>query len=215
MAQPIGVLLVDDHFVVRHGTAALLAGIHGVEVVGEAEDGLTAVELASELTPDVILMDLVMPGQDGVEATRAILNRHPQTGIIVLTGSRMQRRLLDALQAGALGYLSKDARQDELEKAIRSVAAGEPWLPPEITRRLLGRMAGGNLPSEPLTEREIDVLKLVALGYSNQRIADTIHLAEATVRSHVSRVLGKLALENRVEAALWALKEGIATLEGP
>ncbi len=213
MSEPITTLLADDHFIVRQGTAALLAGIAGVEVIGEAEDGVEAVEQALLLAPDVVLMDIVMPRQDGVEATRAILARRPQTAIVVLTGSRLQHKILDAVRAGALGYLSKDARRGDFARAIRSVAAGEPWLPPELTRRLLGRMSAVEPPTEPLTSRETDILRLVARGYSNQRIADSIYLAEVTVRSHVSRILAKLGLTNRVEAALWALREGIATLE--
>lgn len=213
MAEVITVLLVDDHFVVRQGTVALLSGIEGVEVVGEAEDGLAAVAKAHELEPEVILMDILMPGLDGVGATRAILEERPETGIIVLTGSRMQHSLLEALRAGALGYLSKDARRDEFARAIRSVADGAPWLPPNLTRGLLGHWTNGEAPIEPLTTREKDILCWVARGYSNQRIADTISLAEVTVRSHVSRILGKLGLQNRVEAALWALREGFVALE--
>jgi NarL family two-component system response regulator LiaR len=213
MADRITVLLVDDHFVVRQGTAALLAGIEGVDIVGESENGREAVAKALELEPDVVLMDLVMPHKDGIEATRAILCQRPQTAILILTGSQLQQKILDAVRAGALGYLSKNARRSDFANAIRSVAQGEPWLPPEITRRLLGRLTESNRPAEPLTPREIDILRLVARGYSNQRIADTIYLAEVTVRSHVSRILGKLGLTNRVEAALWALREGVVAIE--
>ncbi len=213
MAEPITVLLADDHFVIRQGTNALLAGIEGVEVVGEAEDGAEAVTKARILEPAVVLMDIVMPHLDGVEATRAILSERPRTAIIVLTGSQLQGKILNAVRAGALGYLSKDARRDDFARAIRTAARGEPWLPPDLTRRLLGRMSASNVPTEPLTSREIEILRWVARGFSNQRIADTIYLAEVTVRSHVSRILGKLGLGNRVEAALWALREGVASLE--
>lgn len=213
MTELITILLADDHFVVRQGTSALLAGIADVEMVGEAEDGVEAVDKALELEPDVVLMDIVMPRMDGIEATRAILAKLPQTAILVLTGSRLQQKVLDAIQAGALGYLSKDARRDDFRRAILSVARSEPWLPPDLTRRLLGRMTDSNLPTESLTERETEILRLVARGYSNQRIADTVYLAEVTVRSHVSRILCKLGLVNRVEAALWALRAGIAPLE--
>ncbi len=213
MAESTTILLADDHFVVRQGTAALLEGIAGVTIVGEAEDGAEAVARCLDLEPDVVMMDIVMPGLDGVEATQAILAKLPRTAILVLSGSRLQQKILDAVRAGALGYLSKDSRRDDFARAIRSVIRGEPWLPPDLTRRLLGRMTASNLPTEPLTERETDILRWVARGYSNQRIADTIHLAEVTVRSHVSRILGKLGLHNRVEAALWALREGVAVLE--
>ena len=213
MGRPTKVLLVDDHLVVRRGTAALLDGIDDVDVVGEAQNGDEAVAQALELRPDVVLMDIFMPQQDGVDATRTILQLHPEIAIVVLTGSRRQQQILDAVQAGAVGFLSKDAERDEFARAIRSVRRGEPWLPPALTRGLLQRMTSRGPLGAPLTSRETDILRLVARGYSNQRIADAAFLAEVTVRSHVSRILGKLGVSNRVEAALWALREGIAGLE--
>jgi DNA-binding NarL/FixJ family response regulator len=217
--RPIRVLLVDDHPLVRQGTRVLLADEPGFEVVGEAADGGEAVERAAELAPDVVLMDLRMPGMDGVAAVRALAERVPSARVLLLTGSGVDERTFEALEAGALGYLSKSAPGAEVIAALRRVARDEPSLPPELTRILLARLGapGGDAGelADPLTEREEEVLVLVAEGLSNRGIADRLHVSEPTVRTHVSRILGKLGVGNRVQAALWALRSGVATLEPP
>jgi DNA-binding NarL/FixJ family response regulator len=217
-ARPIRVLIADDHPVVRQGTRVLLLEERDVEVVGEAADGREAVERAVELAPDVVLMDLRMPEMDGVEAIRELAGRAPSVRVLLLTGSGVDERTFDALEAGALGYLSKSAGRAELLAALRRVARDEPSLPPELTRQLLARL-GSPAPGEhhaladPLTEREEEVLVLVAEGLSNRGIADRLHVSETTVRTHVSRILAKLGVSNRVQAALWALRSGLARLD--
>lgn len=209
-------LIADDHPVVRSGLCAVLGTSDDIEVVGAVENGRDAVAEAGRLRPDVILMDLMMAPVDGVEATRRILAERPQTRVIALTGSNADRRVLEVVREGALGYLSKASRRRDILRAIRRVHAGEPFLPPDLTRKLLGQLrpsSGAAIAPEPLSKRELEVLSLVAEGLSNQRIADRIHIAEATVRTHVSHILGKLGLSNRVEAALYALREGLASLE--
>jgi len=214
----IRVLIVDDHPVVRQGTRVLLLDEPDVEVVGEAADGEEALQRAAELAPDVVLMDLRMPGMDGVEAIRRLAREAPAARVLLLTGSGIDQRTFDALEAGALGYLSKTARRDELLTAVRRVYRDEPSLPPEITRRLLsglGAGSGGDELAEPLTEREEEVLVLVAEGLSNRGVAERLHVSETTVRTHVSRILAKLGVKNRVQAALYALRTGIASLDDP
>ena len=211
----ITVLIADDHQVVRQGTRVLLEDSPDLEVVGEAGDGEEAVAKALELKPDVVLMDLSMPRMDGVEAIRALAEESPETKVLLLTGSGVEDRIFEALEAGALGYLSKAARGDEILDAVRRVNAGDPPLPPEITRRLLNRLSGS--PDEPelvdpLTEREEEVLALVARGMSNRDIAEQLHVSETTVRTHVSHILSKVGVKNRVQAALFALRTGVASL---
>lgn len=215
MEDPVRVLVVDDHFVVRKGVCALLADTAGIVVAGEAADGLQAVAEAKRLRPQVILMDLKLPGLDGVGATRAILAEQPEVGIVVLTSTDVEDEVLAAVQAGALGYLAKTSPREDLVQAIRKVAQGEVWLPARLTRRLLNRMKPQPVEesSEPLTEREDEVLVLLARGWSNQRIAQELSIAEITVRTHVSHILGKLGVSNRVEAALYALRSGKASLQ--
>ena len=215
--EPIRVLVVDDHFVVRKGVCALLTDAEGVAVAGEAADGREAVTQAGLLRPQVILMDLRLPELDGVEAIRAILGQQPEVGIIVLTGYGLESQVLAAVEAGAMGYLTKNAEREELVAAIRRVAEGELCIPAGLTRRLLGHVrpgSGGGL-AESLTEREAEVLRLLARGRSNQKIAAELGIAEITVRTHVSHVLGKLGANNRVEAALHALRAGLVSLEEP
>lgn len=212
----ITVLIADDHQVVRQGTRVLLEDSPDLEVVGEAGDGEEAVAKALELKPDVVLMDLSMPRMDGVEAIRALAEESPETKVLLLTGSGVEDRIFEALEAGALGYLSKAARGDEILDAVRRVNAGDPPLPPEITRRLLNRLSGS--PDEPelvdpLTEREEEVLALVARGMSNRDIAEQLHVSETTVRTHVSHILSKVGVKNRVQAALFALRTGVASLD--
>jgi NarL family two-component system response regulator LiaR len=219
LEQPPGtirVLIVDDHAIVRKGTQALLAEVADIEMVGEASDGREAVEKAEALRPDVILMDLVMPVMDGIEATRQITESLPGSRVLALTSFAADDKVFPAIKAGALGYLLKHAEPEELIVAIRQIYRGEPSLHPSIARKVLREMrqpAQQPLTTDPLTEREVEVLSLVAQGMSNQQIADQLSIAEVTVRTHVSNILSKLHLANRVQAALYALREGFAELE--
>lgn len=213
MNNPIQVLIVDDHFVVRKGVCALLADAEDIEVVAEAGDGRQAVEEAARCAPQVILMDLDLPEVDGVEATRRILAAQPKIGIVVLTGADMETDVLTAVRAGALGYLAKTSQRQEFLEAIRQVARGEAWLPPSLTRKLLAHLQTPSADArtlDMLTSREGEVLSLLAHGWSNRRIAGELSIAEVTVRTHVSHVLDKLGVSNRVEAALHALRLGLA-----
>jgi NarL family two-component system response regulator LiaR len=214
--SPIRILIADDHPVVRRGLKVLLGTEPGFEVVGEVSTGGEAVEAAAQLDPDVILMDLVMPGVDGAEATRRILAGDSEARVLVLTSFGSDNRLFPALQAGALGFMLKDATGDELVSAIRRVAQGQSSLSPEIARRLVREVAqepSGNGPGEPLTPRETDVLRSLAHGLSNDEIADDLGISPATVRTHVSSILGKLGLTRRTQAVLYALRHGIVTLD--
>jgi len=216
MTRSIRVLVADDHAIVRKGIRALLATEPDIEVVGEAENGREAVTEAERLQPDVILMDLVMPEVDGIEAIRRITGRQPEARILVLTSFAADDKVFPAIKAGALGYLLKDSGPEELVQAIHQVYLGESSLHPTIARKLLQELSR---PSErpptpePLTEREVEVLRLVARGQSNQEIADQLVISEATVRTHVSNILGKLHLASRTQAALYALREGLASLD--
>lgn len=215
-SQPIRVLIVDDHAIVRKGLRALLAEIDDIEPAGEAVDGRQAVQLAQTIQPDVILMDIVMPNMDGIEATEIISKQHPDARIIALTSFAGDDKLFPAIKAGALGYLLKDSDPEELVQAIRQAYRGEPSLHPRIARKLLhelGRPSPQPHTPEPLTAREVEVLRYVAQGLSNQQIADELSIAEVTVRTHVSNILSKLHLANRVQATLYALREGITTLD--
>jgi NarL family two-component system response regulator LiaR len=210
------VLVVDDHAIVRKGIRALLAEVEDIEVVGEATDGREAVEQAEALNPDVILMDLVMPRVDGIEAIRQIAAREPGLRILVLTSFAADDKVLPAIKAGALGYILKDSEPSELVQAIQQVHRGEPSLQPSIAQKLLKelrRPSAGPPTPDPLTAREVEVLRLVAKGLSNPEIARRLVVTEATVRTHVSNILGKLHLANRVQATLYALREGIASLD--
>jgi NarL family two-component system response regulator LiaR len=208
----VRVLIVDDHAIVRKGIRALLSEADGFEVVGEADNGQEAVLRAAESHPDVILMDLLMPGMDGIEATRQITSRQPQARILVLTSFAADNKVFPAIKAGASGYLLKDSAPDELVRAIRQVHRGEPSLHPTIARKLLQEVAhpAEQQPApEALTAREMEVLRLIAQGLSNQEIADRLVVSEPTVRAHVSRILGKLHLASRTQAALYAVREGL------
>jgi DNA-binding NarL/FixJ family response regulator len=211
----IGVLVVDDHLVVRKGVQALLMDADDITIVGEAEDGQAAVMAARRLRPQVILMDLKLPHLDGVEAIRAILAEQPDVGVVVLTGTDGDEQVLAAVEAGALGYLAKTSEREHFLLAIRRVARGELWLPPRLTRKLLAHLKpnSGGVAAEPLTGRETGVLNLLAKGRTNQQIAQELNIADATVRTHVSHILDKLGVSNRVEAALHALRAGVVTLE--
>ena len=216
MADSVRLLICDDHAIVRKGLRALLATRPGIEVVGEAADGQQAIELAQDLRPDVILMDLVMLVVDGIEATRSITAQVPGARILVLTSFTAGDKVFPAIKAGALGYLLKDCGPDELVRAIHQVAKGEPSLEPDIARKLLlelHRPAKEPPTADPLTEREVEVLRLLAQGLSNRQIAEQLVVTERTVCTHVSNILGKLHLASRTQAALYALKEGLVSLD--
>ena len=208
----IRVLIVDDHAIVRKGIRALLLESGGFEIVAEATDGHEAVLKAAETNPDVILMDLLMPGMDGIDATRRITGQQPGAHILVLTSFAADNKLFPAIKAGALGYLLKDSSPEELIRAIRQVHRGEPALHPTIARKLLQEIVQPvdiTPAPEALTVRELAVLQLIAQGMRNQEIADQLAVSESTVRTHVSRILGKLHLASRTQAALYAVREGL------
>ena len=216
MTTPIRVMITDDHAIVRRGMAALLATEPDIIVAGEAANGAQAVELAAELKPDVMLMDLEMPGMDGIEAIRRITAQDPSARILVITSFATDDKVFPAIKAGALGYLLKDSDPEALVSAIRQVYRGESSLHPKIARMLLTELSTPSqrpLSPDPLTDREVEVLRLLARGLSNQEIADELVISEATVRTHVSRILGKLHLASRTQAALYALREGLASLD--
>jgi NarL family two-component system response regulator LiaR len=232
MKKPIRVLLVDDHAIVRDGIRSLLKTQPDIEVVGEADNGQAAVSMVGNLEPDVVLMDLVMPGMDGIEAIRRIVDGRPESRILVLTSFSAEDKVFAAIKAGAMGYLLKDSDSEELVRAIHQVQRGESSLHPKVARMLLqemtaprgegsaeppprpGRPAVVSRPAvDPLTERELDVLKLVAHGKSNREIADELVVSEGTVRTHVSNILSKLHLASRTQATLFALREGLTSLD--
>jgi NarL family two-component system response regulator LiaR len=216
MADPIRVLVVDDHPVVRKGIKALLDEEENLEVVGEAVNGLEALEKVETLNPDVILMDLVMPEMNGIEAIQRITSAHPQARILVMTSFAADDKIFPSIKAGALGYLLKDSDPEDLIRMIQQVYRGELSIHPAIARKViqeLNRPAQEPLTPSPLTEREVEILQLLAQGIENKEIARKLVLREATVRTHVSNILGKLQLANRVQATLYALRSGLATLD--
>jgi NarL family two-component system response regulator LiaR len=217
MTETIHILIADDHAIVREGLRALIDTERGMELVGEAADGFEAVLQARLLQPDIILLDLVMPRKDGIEAISEIKQENPEARILVLTSFAEDDKVFPAIKAGALGYLLKDSSPQELLQAIREVYRGESSLHPTIARKVISELnrPPENLPptEEPLTEREVEVLSLVARGLSNQEIADRLVVSERTVRTHVSNILGKLHLANRTQAALYAVREGLAGLD--
>jgi len=213
--SPIRVLVVDDHVVVREGLSALIDSWPEMSVVGEASDGLEAVDKAARLAPDVVLMDLVMPRMGGVEAIDQIVQHDPDARVLVLSSFSEDEQVTRAIQAGALGYLLKESSSSDLVQAIFDVYQGRLAMHPAITRqvvRRLGRPDDRHLAESLLTPREVEVLKLVARGLSNKGIADALYLSEWTVNKHVSSLLAKLHLENRTQAALYALRAGLAEL---
>jgi len=213
----IRVLIVDDQAIVRKGTMALLAQVEGITVVGEAADGQVAIDQTASLHPDVILMDLVMPNVDGITAIQQISASHSNVRILALTGFATDDKVFSAIKGGALGYLLKDAEPADLVAAIHQVYRGEPSLSPDIARKLLREIrqppAHPQTTSDPLTERELEVLALVAQGLDNQAIVHRLTVTEVTVRTHISHILAKLHLANRVQATLYALRTGLSTLE--
>ena len=213
MTTPVRLLIADDHPIVRAGFEGMLAGQPDLEVVGEAENGEEAVTLAQRLRPDVVLMDLRMPVVDGVEATNRIKEEVPSANILVLTTYDSDADILRAIEAGATGYLLKDTPREDLFRAIRAAARGEPVLAPSVTARLMQR---AQTPARTaLSGREIEVLELVARGGSNKELARDLHLSEATVKSHLIHIFDKLGVTDRTAAVTVALERGILRLQGP
>lgn len=215
MSDAIKVYITDDHPIVRRGIKQLLDTEADIEVVGEATNGREAIADMDKLKPNIVLMDLVMPVMDGIEAIRQIKISHPQIQILVLTSFATDDKVFPAIKAGALGYLIKDTGPEELVRAIRQVHQGQLTLHPTIAQKLLKELTltSERPPSpDPLTDREVEVLKLIARGLSNQEIAETLVVSIATVYTHVSKILDKLHLASRTQAALYALREGLASL---
>jgi len=215
--EKIRILIVDDHAVVRKGIRALLATEADLEVIGEAEDGTQAVDLYDQLKPDLLLLDLLMPKMTGIDAIKHIKEKHPSAKILVLTSFAADDQVFPAIKAGALGYLLKDTDPEDLIRAIHQVFHGESSLSPTVARKVLEEVFQTSekpLSQEPLTKRELEVLQVLAKGKSNRDIAEVLSISETTVRTHVSNILGKLHLASRTEAALYALKEGVAELDG-
>ena len=210
----IRVLIADDHAVVRQGLRTFLDLQEDIEVVGEAADGEEAVAAAAQQAPDVILLDLVMPGLDGIGALRQLRDAAPAARVIVLTSFGEDERLFTALRAGATGYLLKDVEPAELVRAIRTAHAGQSPLSPAVAARVVEELASGGSQrgaADELTPRELEVLCLIARGNSNKRIALELGVAEKTVKTHVSHVLAKLGLSDRTQAALYAVREGLVS----
>lgn len=213
--NPIRVLVVDDHAIIRKGIKAVLELVPDMELAGEAKNGLEAIQLDATLHPDVTLMDLVMPDMDGIEAIRQIKLKRAGARILVLTTFAGEELVFPAIKAGALGYHLKDSNPEALVEAIREVHRGESSLHPVIARKVLSEISSppSHQPTtEPLTPRELEVLQLVAQGFENREIAEKLFISEATARTHVSNIMSKLHLASRTQAALYALKEGIASL---
>jgi len=210
----IRILTVDDHSVVRQGLRMFLALDEELEVVGEAADGAEAVRLAHELFPDVVLMDLLMPGMDGITATETIRREMPETEVIALTSVLEDQAVYDAMRAGAIGYLLKDTQADELCKAIKAAAAGQVQLSPQAAARLIREIQVPESP-ETLTPREAEVLRLLAEGKSNKDIGAELVIGIKTVKTHVSSILSKLDVSSRTQAALYAVRAGLVSLDGP
>lgn len=213
MDDPISVLIVDDHEVVRQGLRAYLDALEDIDVIGEADSGDAAVAFAQEHIPDVVLMDLVMSGMDGVDATSQVKAVSPRTQIVVLTSYHRDEHIFPALRAGAISYVLKDVRMEELANAVRRAARGEATLHPQVALRVIQEMHASQSetfnPYTELTGREMDVLKLIAQGLSNSRIAEELFISENTVKGHVSNILSKLQLADRTQAAVYAWQKGI------
>ena len=211
-SQTIRVMLVDDHNVVRSGLATFLRAFDDLELVGEAKNGLEAVKLCHEKQPDVILMDLMMPEMDGIAATRTILQEYPEIKIIAMTSFEDEELVQGVLAAGAISYLIKNVTSDELAKAIRDAASGRSTLSPEAARVLVQATRPTKQPLYDLTEREMDVLKLVVQGQSNRQIAETLVISLATVKAHISNILSKLQVSSRAEASAYAIRHKLVSL---
>ena len=210
--MPIRLLIVDDHMVVRQGLRMFLEMDPELEIVGEAANGARAIEAAYELRPDVVLMDLLMPGMDGITATETIRRQLPDTEVIALTSVLEDDKVVGAVRAGAIGYLLKDTGPAALRQAVKAAAAGEVQLAPQAAARLLQEVRTPDRP-ETLTERETEVLRLVAEGQSNKTIARTLSISEGTAKTHVANLMGKLGVSSRTQAALHAIRAGLVSTE--
>ncbi|OXS54004.1 DNA-binding response regulator [Cohnella sp. CIP 111063] len=210
----VRVLLVDDHEMVRIGLAAVLGTEEGIEVVGEAGNGMDGLRLAREYSPDVVLMDLVMEGMDGIETTRRIMEEMPECRVIVLTSFLDDEKMYPVIEAGAFSYLLKTSRASEIADAIRAAARGQSVLESQVASKMMNRFRRPQQtaaqPHEDLTEREMEVLKLIALGKSNQEIADDLFIGIKTVKYHLTNLFGKLGVEDRTQAAIYAHRNGLA-----
>jgi two-component system, NarL family, response regulator LiaR len=217
MSEPITVLIVDDHLLVRQGVRAFLETQPDIRVLGDAGSGNEAIQLATELVPDVVLMDLVMPGMDGVEATRLLRRTSPRSQVLVLTSYHQDEHIFPAIRAGALSYLLKDVSPVELADAVRKAARGEAVLHPRIAARVVQELHGARTeafnPFSDLSERELEVLRLIADGMGNGEIAQRLVISEKTVKSHVSNILSKLHVVDRTQAAVYAWREGVMRRE--
>lgn len=213
MEQPIKVLLVDDHEMVRIGLAAVLGTEEGIEVVGEASNGMEGIRLAQEYKPDVVLMDLVMEGMDGIETTRKLLQIYPDCKVIVLTSYLDDEKMYPVIEAGAFSYLLKTSRASEIAQAIRAAAKGQPILESQVATKIMNRFRQPKqeqAPHHDLTDREMEVLRLIAKGHSNQEVADELFIGIKTVKFHVTNILAKLGVDDRTQAAIYAHKHGLA-----
>jgi DNA-binding NarL/FixJ family response regulator len=209
------VIICDDQAIIRDGLEMLLKLEKDIEVVGQAQDGAEAVEMVKRAQPDLVLMDLKMPGLNGIEATRQIRTQHPQVKVLVLTTYDDDEWVFDAIRAGAAGYLLKDTPRAEVIKAVKGTAAGKSFVDPAVAGKLLNRVAGkqtqpATLLTDKLTEREADVLRLIARGLTNADIAERLHLSEGTVRNHVSAIFAKLEVADRTQAAVIAIQHGLS-----
>ncbi len=218
MTNPISIILVDDHEVVRNGVRAYLETVKDFQVVGEAGSGEEAVQLIADTIPDVVLMDLIMPGMDGVETIRRIKQVSPRSQVVVLTSFHEDVHIFPALKAGAISYILKDMKMDKLVDALHRAVQGEVTLHPRVAARVLQNIRGESAETEPLftelTDRELDVLKLIASGLTNSQIADKLVISENTVKGHVSNILSKLHMADRTQAAVYAWQRGIVHRDG-
>ena len=212
--MPIRIVIADDHKVLRRGLRTFLELDPELVVVGEAADGAEAVRLAQQLQPDIVLMDLLMPVMDGITATATIRRELPETEVLALTSVLEDASVVGAVRAGAIGYLLKDTEADALCRAIKAAAAGQVQLTPQAAARLMQVVSAPESP-QPLTERETDVLRLLAQGHANKDIAGRLHIAEKTVKVHVSNILGKLGVQSRTQATLYAIRIGLVSAHTP
>lgn len=212
----IRIIIIDDHEIVRRGLRGFLEISEGIEVVGEGSDGKQALDLVETLQPDVVLMDLIMPGMNGVEATRSIMTKYPESRILILSSFGDDNYLFPVLEAGAAGYVLKDIAPDELVEAIRDVHAGKTRINPDLASKLVDRVRYQAAavpdsigPSDDLTDRELEVLTCICDGQSNKEIADTLSISPMTVKTHISKILAKLGLQDRTQAAIHAIRSGL------